>query len=139
MHYAFDEWMVRMYSQAPFERYADDAIIHCRTEAEAKEILAKLIQRLKECKLELHPTKTKIVYCKDKDRKRDIQIQNLTFLGTPFNGVYIKDRSGRLQFNFLPLVSKRLQNPLEIKSRQCRYIALQNQNRNDCGDDKPYC
>jgi len=55
MHYAFDMWMQRTNPQAPFKRYADDAIIHCRTEAEARLILTKLDQRLKECKLELHP------------------------------------------------------------------------------------
>jgi retron-type reverse transcriptase len=64
MHYAFDMWMVRTNPFAPFERYADDAIIHCKTESEAVEILGKLNQRLKECKLELHPKKTKIIYCK---------------------------------------------------------------------------
>lgn len=107
MHYAFDMWMVRTNPQAPFERYADDAIIHCRTEAEAKEILAKLKQRLKECRLELHPTKTKIVYCKDRERKREYPNTEFDFLGYTFRRVFIKDRLGRLQFNFLPSVSKK--------------------------------
>ena len=107
MHYAFDAWMVRTNPQAPFERYADDAIIHSKTEKEAVEILEKLKQRLEECKLELHPTKTKIVYCKDKDRKKDYPNTEFDFLGYTFKRVFIKDRLGRLQFNFLPSVSKK--------------------------------
>jgi len=107
MHYAFDMWMVRTNPCAPFERYADDAIIHCKTESEAVEILSKLNQRLKECKLELHPKKTKIIYCKDKDRMKDYPITEFDFLGYTFRRIFIKDRLGRLQFNFLPSVSKK--------------------------------
>ncbi|KQU16872.1 group II intron reverse transcriptase/maturase [Bacillus sp. Leaf13] len=107
MHYAFDMWMVRTNPHAPFERYADDAIIHCKTETEAQEILGKLNQRLKECKLELHPKKTKIVYCKDKDRNKDYPVTEFDFLGYTFRRIFIKDRLGRLQFNFLPSVSKK--------------------------------
>ncbi|ASA19461.1 group II intron reverse transcriptase/maturase [Paenibacillus donghaensis] len=105
MHYAFDLWMKRTNPNAPFERYADDAIIHCRTQAEAEEILEKLKKRLEECKLELHPTKTKIVYCKDKDRVKEFPVTDFEFLGYTFRRVFIKDRLGRLQFNFLPSVS----------------------------------
>ncbi len=52
-------------SYNPFERYADDVVVHCNTEAEAKELLEAIRERFKQCKLELHPDKTKIVYCKD--------------------------------------------------------------------------
>jgi len=107
MHYAFDMWMVRENPQAPFERYADDAIIHCKTETGAEEILARLKQRLEECKLELHPVKTKIVYCQDKDRKQEYPTTEFDFLGYTFRRIFIKDRLGRLQFNFLPSVSKK--------------------------------
>lgn len=102
MHYAFDMW-----THAPFERYADDAIIHCKSEMEAQYILRKLYQRLRECKLELHPKKTKIVYCKDKDRKKEYPVTEFDFLGYTFRRIFIKDRLGRLQFNFLPSVSKK--------------------------------
>ncbi|MFZ3580443.1 group II intron reverse transcriptase/maturase [Virgibacillus sp. DJP39] len=105
MHYAFDMWMVRTNSYSPFERYADDAIIHCKTENEAQEILGKLDQRLKKCKLELHPKKTKIIYCKDKDRNDEYPVTKFDFLGYTFRRIFIKDRLGRLQFNFLPSVS----------------------------------
>ena len=70
LHYAFDVWMRSKYPQLPFERYADDAIVHCRTETEAQEVRAAIAARMEECRLELHPVKTKIVYCKDDDRRR---------------------------------------------------------------------
>ena len=107
MHYAFDVWLTRNYKDAPFERYADDAIIHCKNENAALEILRALTTRLTECKLELHPQKTKIVYCKDKDRKLEYPITEFDFLGYTFRRIFIKDRTGRLQFNFLPQVSRK--------------------------------
>jgi RNA-directed DNA polymerase len=70
LHYAFDRWLAKQYPQVQFERYADDAIVHCRTEAEAQEVWAAIAARLEECGLELHPVKTKIVYCKDDNRQR---------------------------------------------------------------------
>ena len=63
LHYAFDRWMAGRYPQVPFERYADDAIVHCRTEMEAQGVRAAIAARMRECGLELHPEKTKIVYC----------------------------------------------------------------------------
>lgn len=105
LHYAFDVWIARSYPDAPFERYADDAIIHCNTEKEALEILTSLEKRLKECKLEIHPLKTKIVYCQDKDRTKEYPVTSFDFLGYTFQKRFIKDKLGRLQFNFLPAVS----------------------------------
>jgi RNA-directed DNA polymerase len=58
LHYAFDRWVSVTHPQNPFERFADDAIVHCRTEAEAQEIGAAIAARLKECGLELHPEKS---------------------------------------------------------------------------------
>jgi RNA-directed DNA polymerase len=66
MHYAFDLWMAINHKN-PFERYADDTLVHCRTEQEARQLLAHIDKRLKDCRLELHPIKTKIVYCQDND------------------------------------------------------------------------
>ena len=65
MHHAFDEWMKREHPNVPFERYADDILLHCKTEKQARFIRDKIEQRLKRCKLELHPEKTRLVYCKD--------------------------------------------------------------------------
>jgi len=69
MHYAFDLWMVRTHPVLPWCRYADDGLVHCRNEQEAQVLKTELQARLAECRLEMHPTKTKIVYCKDRRRK----------------------------------------------------------------------
>jgi RNA-directed DNA polymerase len=74
LHYAMDEWLRRNYPKNPFERYADDSVVHCKTEREAKDVLVSLKNRMAECGLELHPDKTKIVYCKDDDRRGDYPI-----------------------------------------------------------------
>lgn len=84
MHYAFDVWMVRTNPHASFERYADDAIIHSKTETEAEYILTKLKLRLDECKLILQPMKTKVEYCKNKDRKKDYPNIEFDFLEYTF-------------------------------------------------------
>ena len=63
MHYAFDKWMERNFPNNPFARYADDGVIHCRNEAQARSLLERLGKRFRECKLELHPEKTQIVCC----------------------------------------------------------------------------
>jgi RNA-directed DNA polymerase len=81
LHYAFDVWMARQYPHLPFERYADDAIVHCRTEREAEEVRQAIAKRLHECRLELHPEKTKIVYCKDEDRRGRYPNEKFDFLG----------------------------------------------------------
>jgi retron-type reverse transcriptase len=80
LHYAFDKWLEGKFSQCPFERYADDAIIHCRTEEEAVMVIEALRSRLKECGLELHPEKTKIVYCKTSGSKRSAKEIKFDFL-----------------------------------------------------------
>src|SRR5262249_30152834 len=69
MHYTFDLWMARTYPDLPWCRYADDGLVHCRNEQEAQALMAALQARLTECRLEMHPTKTKIAYCKDGKRK----------------------------------------------------------------------
>jgi RNA-directed DNA polymerase len=81
LHYAFDGWMRKTYPHLPFERYADDAIVHCRTEAEAQEVRVAIAARMQECRLELHPEKTKIVYCKDDDRRGTYPNEKFDFLG----------------------------------------------------------
>lgn len=105
MHYAFDMWITKNYPNAPFERYADDVIIHCKTEQEAMKILEALKERLAACRLELHLQKTKIIYCKDKGRTRNYPNTKFDFLGYSFKSMFIKDRLNRLQLNFLPSVS----------------------------------
>jgi group II intron reverse transcriptase/maturase len=107
LHYVFDMWMDRKHKAAPFERYADDAVIHCHTEQEAMEIKDALTERMRECGLELHPLKTRIVYCKDKDRTKVYPLTEFDFLGYTFKEVYIKCRDGKIRNNFVASVSKK--------------------------------
>jgi len=105
LHYAFDVWMRKQYSQIPFERYADDAIVHCRTEAEAQKVRAAIAARMEECRLELHPVKTKIVYCKDDNRRRRYPHEKFDFLGYGFQPRRSKNRFGKYFINFSPAIS----------------------------------
>lgn len=106
LHYVFDMWMKRNFPQAPFERYADDGVVHCRTKEEALYIKGCLAKRFADCKLELHPTKTRIVYCKDKDRTKDEDLTEFDFLGYTFKAVYVMCRDGKPRLNFIAFVSK---------------------------------
>ena len=119
LHYAFDVWLSRNYPNNPFERYADDGIIHCRTEREAKSILEALRARMKNCALELHPVKTKIVYCKDDKRKGSAKVTQFDFLGFTFRIRTVRNRyTGALFNGFGPAISLKAQRKIrdEIKS-----------------------
>ncbi len=104
LHYAFDIWMKRNHPYIPFERYADDAVCHCRSEKEAQALRNALVDRLAECKLELHPEKTKIVYCKDKNRRGDYPNISFDFLGFCFRARRTM-WNGKPAHGFLPAVS----------------------------------
>ena len=84
LHYAFDMWMARTYPHLPFERYADDIICHCKSAEEARALWGALADRFAACKLVLHPQKTKIVYCKDANRRGEFPSQSFDFLGFSF-------------------------------------------------------
>ena len=105
LHYAFDEWMRRKCGSLPFERYADDVVVHCKSEKQAKWIKRVIEDRLKQCRLELHPEKTKIVYCRDTSRKGSYSKESFDFLGYTFRPRLSKDRYGRFFVSFLPGVS----------------------------------
>ena len=94
MHYAFDRWMDREHPRQPFERYADDVVIHCDTEAQARQLWAALAERLGSLGLELHPEKTKIVYCKDTKRSGQAEHTSFDFLGYTFRGRRARGRRG---------------------------------------------
>ena len=81
LHYTFDLWMQTNHPKKPWCRYADDGLVHCRTKLEADELLKELEARFKACGLELHPIKTKIVYCKDANRKKEYPTTSFDFLG----------------------------------------------------------
>jgi len=107
LHYAFDAWMTRTYPQIPFERYADDALCHCRSREEAEDLKAALARRFAECRLELHLEKTKVVYCKDDDRRLDYPETAFDFLGYTFRPRRSRNRRGKFFINFSPAISNR--------------------------------
>jgi len=84
LHYDLDRWISNAYPQNQWARYADDGIIHCRTEAEAKQILEALKARAIECGLEIHPEKSKIVYCRSDRFNNKYENESFDFLGIPF-------------------------------------------------------
>ena len=107
LHYAFDMWMQRSFLQLPWCRYADDGLVHCRTLDEAKAIKAALQARLKECGLEMHPDKTKIVYCKDSNRRGDHPNKAFDFLGFTFRAREARNKLNDKTFgSFTPAASK---------------------------------
>ena len=130
LHYAFDIWMKTNYSMAPFARYADDAVIHCKSEKQAKEIKEALTLRMKQCKLELHPDKTRIIYCKDKDRTKDYPITQFDFLGYTYRAVYIKCRDGKLRNNFIASASKKACKSLRNKIKDMELHKMTGSNIN---------
>jgi len=104
LHYAFDEWMRRNYPHIPFERYADDIIAHCKSERQARWLKRVMEKRLAECKLEVHPEKTKIVYCKDDKRRGNYPNEKFDFLGYEFRSRGAKNRFGKCFVNFSPAI-----------------------------------
>jgi RNA-directed DNA polymerase len=106
MHYAFDTWMARSYPGCPFERYADDAVVHCKSRRQAEAVLAGIAARMKEVGLRLHPDKTRIVYCKDSNRRREHEHITFTFLGFAFRTrEAINSKTGRHFSSFSPAIS----------------------------------
>jgi len=106
LHYALDAWMRREMCSVRFCRYADDGVIHCQSEAQARFVLRKLGERLRECGLELHPEKTKVVYCRDINRQGEFPTIQFTFLGYTFRPRKAVDKYGRVYVNFSPAVSR---------------------------------
>jgi RNA-directed DNA polymerase len=102
MHYAFDLWLEREFPTVAFERYADDAVIHCVSERQARHVLAALTNRMEEVGLQLHPAKTRIVYCKDGKRQGAYEHTAFTFLGYTFRARKNRDKHGRLFLSFDP-------------------------------------
>ncbi len=122
LHYAFDSWMNRAHPHLLWCRYADDGLVHCRTEGEAQRLKAALQARFAECGLEMHPTKTQIVYCKDDRRKRQYPNTKFDFLGYTFRPRSAKSRaSGVLFVSFSPAVSAAAQKAMRQTTRKEGY------------------
>ena len=120
MHYAFDKWMEIHNSDNPWARYADDGLIHCKTKAEAELVLEKLRRRMMKCKLELHPEKTRIVYCKDSSRIGKNEHTSFDFLGYTFRTRFAKNKRGQYFVSFTPAVSKKAINSFNQRVREIR-------------------
>lgn len=107
LHYAFDMWMDRNHPDKPFVRYADDAVVHCHTKRDAEELLESLQRRMAECRLELNMDKTRIIYCKDDDRRDNYPETSFDFLGYTFRPRRSKNKHGKFFINFTPAVSNK--------------------------------
>jgi RNA-directed DNA polymerase len=105
LHYAFDMFLAREFPTVAFERYADDAVVHCVTERQARQVRAALAERLEGLGLQLHPDKTKIVYCKDDKRRGDHTHTSFTFLGYTFQPRGAIDNAEKPFLGFSPAVS----------------------------------
>ena len=122
MHYAFDTWMAREFPGCPFERYADDVVVHCQSRRQAEHVLAAIAARMGEVGLRIHPDKTRIVYCKDGRRRGDHEHTSFTHLGFTFRARGARGtKSGRAFTGFLPAMSTEA---LKAKSDQLRRMRI---------------
>ena len=121
LHYVFDKWMQRQNPVVPWCRYADDGVVHCKTEAKAQALLQALKQRFSKCGLELHPEKTKVIYCRDGKRKGIYQNTAFDFLGYTFRSRLVRNsKQGDLFTGFSPAVSKSAQKSMRAKTKSFR-------------------
>ena len=105
LHYALDRWLGREFPAVPFERYADDVILHFKSKAQAQVVLDAIVERLAQVGLELNLDKTRIVYCKDSNRTGSHEHEQFTFVGYTFRPRRARNRSGALFVSFAPAVS----------------------------------
>ena len=121
MHYAFDGWMAREFPAVRFERYCDDVVVHCRSEEQARLVRDAIAKRLAECGgLQLHPDKTRIVYCKDGKRRGSYDHTSFTFLGYEFRVRKVRARHGEYFFGFNPAVSDEAAKRIRAQIRSWR-------------------
>jgi RNA-directed DNA polymerase len=128
LHYAFDLWMQRTFPHLCFERYADDAIVHCRSESETRHVMEAIRKRLAECGLELHPEKTRIVYCKDNRRRREYEHVTFDFLGYTFRPRAARKREETF-LGFLPAISSKAAKAIRQTIRSWRLSATRSTQR----------
>ena len=129
MHYAFDAWMQRTLPSVPFERFADDAVVHCRSKRQAESVLTAIRERLLACGLELHPIKTRIVYCKDTDRRGTHEHVSFDFLGFSFQPRRAKNRWGKFFVSFLPAISAKAAKAIRVQMRNWKLASTRNNQR----------
>lgn len=102
----FDKWLLQIIKEVKFERYADDIIIHCQSQKQAESILEKVKERLRKFKLEAHPDKTRIVYCKQANRNEEYRVNSFKFLGVQFRPLKVKNKQGKFFKGFTSVVPK---------------------------------
>lgn len=120
LHYAFDAWMAREFPGVTFERYVDDAVVHCASERQARFVAAALGKRMEQVGLRLHPGKTRIVYCQDSNRRGSYENTEFTFLGFTFRQRRARNKQGVSFSNFLPAISKDALNRISAEVRSWR-------------------
>jgi len=122
LHYVFDKWMQRQFPYIPWCRYADDGLLHCKTLKQAQFILDVLKERFNSCGLQLHPDKTKIVYCKDNKRRRMYENTSFDFLGYTFRPRLVRSRKTNKNFvSFTPAVSQASKKSMRDKTRSFKW------------------
>lgn len=120
MHYAFDRWITTNFPHNPWCRYADDGIAHCRSKEEAERLVEKLQKRMLECKLEIHPEKTRIVYCRSDKYPERHEYESFDFLGYTFRRRWVKSKAGNFFNGFTPAVSRSAGQRLRESIREIR-------------------
>jgi RNA-directed DNA polymerase len=134
MHYAFDLWLSREFPAVKFERYADDAVVHCVTRRQASEVLAALAERMESVGLRLHPGKTKIVYCRDGLRRLNHEHTSFTFLGYTFAPRQAIGKDGKPFLSFLPAVSREALKAMGQQVRHWRMHMWVNKDLNEIAE-----
>lgn len=109
LHVVFDKWIEKEFPDCPFERYADDIVVHVKNEKYARYVLKQIHLRMEECKLSLHPDKTKLVYCNRKGRRKRKEVKHTSFdfLGFTFRTRTVKTKDGKLIKGFSPSISRK--------------------------------
>lgn len=120
LHYTFDRWMTKQFPALPFCRYADDGLVHCRSLDQALYVKERLARRLKQCGLEMHPGKTRIVYCKDSNRKGEYEHIQFDFLGYTFGPRRSCGKNGRVVTRFTPAIARSAAKALRQEVRSWR-------------------
>lgn len=132
LHYAFDTWMAKKWPSVRFERYVDDAVVHCVSRCQALTVQASIAERMAEVGLQLHPTKTKIVYCRDSNRRGEHEDISFDFLGYTFRArAAVNKRTGVEFSSFAPAISR---DKLTEKSREVRRWRIHRRVNDDLAD-----
>jgi RNA-directed DNA polymerase len=135
LHYALDLWLGREYPDVPFERYADDVILHCKNKAQAQIVLEAIIARLAQVGLELNPDKTRIVYCKDSNRTGSHEHERFDFLGYTFRSRLARSRAGAKFVSFIPAVSDDAAKAIRHRVKRWRLHLWSDQDLADLADE----